>query len=227
MKINQHFGKYRGKVIENKDPLNLGRIQAVVPAVSENALNWALPSVPYAGPKVGLFTIPPLGANVWIEFEAGDPNYPIWSGCFWGSQEKEAPPPDATAPEIKVFQTEKMVLILDDREVRLTAKVVTDNDPMTLVMDTKGIVLTAAKTTITITPDKIEMKKDPAAIEVAEAISLKKTTASIQVSDSISVKNAAASLEISNSAINLKNGAASVALSPASVNINNGALEVI
>ena len=25
-----------------------------------------------------------MGAGVWIEFERGDPNYPIWTGCFWG-----------------------------------------------------------------------------------------------------------------------------------------------
>jgi hypothetical protein len=32
---------------------------------------------------VGIFTIPPVGANVWVEFERGDPDYPIWSGGFW------------------------------------------------------------------------------------------------------------------------------------------------
>jgi uncharacterized protein involved in type VI secretion and phage assembly len=32
---------------------------------------------------VGIFVIPPVGANVWVEFERGDPDYPIWSGGFW------------------------------------------------------------------------------------------------------------------------------------------------
>jgi hypothetical protein len=33
-----------------------------------------------------MYVVPPPQASVWIEFEQGDPDYPIWSGCFWGSQ---------------------------------------------------------------------------------------------------------------------------------------------
>jgi uncharacterized protein involved in type VI secretion and phage assembly len=29
--------------------------------------------------------VPPIGSGVWIEFEQGDPNHPIWTGCYWGS----------------------------------------------------------------------------------------------------------------------------------------------
>jgi len=83
--MKQFFGKYRGKVAANKDPLNLGRIQVSVPAIfGEGRQSWALPCTPYAGKDVGFFTIPPVDANVWVEFEGGDPDYPIWSGCFWG-----------------------------------------------------------------------------------------------------------------------------------------------
>jgi len=41
---------------------------------------------------VGLFFLPPKGANVWVEFEGGDPDYPIWSGCFWSDGEVPAQP---------------------------------------------------------------------------------------------------------------------------------------
>src|SRR5689334_1403488 len=93
--IKRFYGKYRGKVIDNVDPLFLGRIMALVPAISEIPLTWAMPCVPYAGPGVGFYAIPPLDANVWIEFEGGDPDYPIWTGCFWeeGQVPLEAPPP--------------------------------------------------------------------------------------------------------------------------------------
>jgi uncharacterized protein involved in type VI secretion and phage assembly len=221
------YGKYRGKVSDNQDPLGRGRIRARVPAISGKDLTWAEPCTPYAGPKVGWYTIPPLGANVWIEFERGEPDYPIWSGCFWGSGDLEIMPSEATAPEVKVFQTDKMALTLDDKEMRLTVKMETEAGPMKLVMDKEGIVLTADQVTITVSKDKIELKKAPATIEVAEAITLKKAAASLALSDSLALKNGGASVELSAAAVDLKNGASSVTLSPASVSINNGALEVM
>jgi uncharacterized protein involved in type VI secretion and phage assembly len=221
------YGKYRGRVTDNQDPLGRGRIRAHVPAISDKDLTWAEPCTPFAGPKVGWYAIPPLGANVWIEFERGEPDYPIWSGCFWGSGDPETMPPEATAPEIKVLQTDKLALALDDQEVRLTVKLETETGEMKLVMDKDGIVLTADQVTLTVSKDKIELKKAPATIEVAEAITLKKAAASLALSDSIALKNGGASVELSAAAVDLKNGASSVALSPASVSINKGALEVM
>lgn len=83
---NQFLGKYRGTVINNVDPLQTGRIQAMVPGVSALLpTTWALPCVPIAGKQMGTFCVPQIGAGVWIEFENGDPDYPIWVGGFWGS----------------------------------------------------------------------------------------------------------------------------------------------
>jgi uncharacterized protein involved in type VI secretion and phage assembly len=80
------FGKYRGTVINNIDPMQIGRIQAIVPDVSNFVpTSWAMPSLPVGGIQMGMFTMPPLGSSVWIEFEQGDPDYPIWTGCFWGT----------------------------------------------------------------------------------------------------------------------------------------------
>jgi hypothetical protein len=110
--MTQFFGKYRGQVANNIDPMQLGRIQVSVPAVlGDGQLSWAMPCVPYAGSGVGLFAIPPIGANVWVEFEGGDPDFPIWSGCFWGVAEVPAVPALA---EIKVFKTDSVTLTLND-----------------------------------------------------------------------------------------------------------------
>lgn len=228
----QFFGKYRGTVEDNKDPLGIGRIQPLVPAVASVAINWAMPCTPYAGPQEGFFMIPPVGANVWIEFEGGDPNNPIWSGGFWGEKQDQKPPTDATGPEMKVLQTEKMVLRFDDKNTKLTVKLKPKADKgsgqtMSLEMDEKAIVLTAKQVTITITPDKVEIKKGATVIELTDNIVLKKPPASLEISSAIALKNAATSAELSSSAINFKNGAASIAMSPASVNVNNGALEVV
>lgn len=81
------FGKFRGMVTNNVDPMRLGRIQAQVPDVGGfTPGTWALPCVPITGKQNGSWFVPQLGASVWIEFEQGDPDHPIWSGCFWGSQ---------------------------------------------------------------------------------------------------------------------------------------------
>ena len=94
----RYFGKYRGSVVNNLDPMQLGRIQAMVPDVS-NVLptTWALPCLPVTGMQTGVFTVPIVGAGVWIEFEQGDPDYPIWVGGFFGSA-AEVPPMAKIAP---------------------------------------------------------------------------------------------------------------------------------
>lgn len=76
-------GKYRGKVVNNIDPLGIGRIQATVPGVMHAPLTWILPCVPGGGLQAGSLSLPPIGAAVWVEFEQGDIRHPIWSGCFW------------------------------------------------------------------------------------------------------------------------------------------------
>ena len=84
--VTKYFGKFRGTVVNNVDPLQIGRLQAIVPDVS-NVIptSWAMPCVPVAGLQMGAFTVPPIGAGVWIEFEQGNPDFPIWTGCFWGN----------------------------------------------------------------------------------------------------------------------------------------------
>jgi hypothetical protein len=85
MSSGPFYGKYRGVVINNVDPMMIGRIQAIVPDVSPIPGTWAMPCVPWAGINTGLFTVPPIGAGVWMEFEKGDPDYPIWVGGYWGT----------------------------------------------------------------------------------------------------------------------------------------------
>lgn len=82
----RYYGKYRGTVVNNEDPKRQGRIMVLVPDVSGIALSsWAMPCIPIGGTQSGLFAIPAIEAGVWVEFEQGDPDYPIWSGGFWGS----------------------------------------------------------------------------------------------------------------------------------------------
>jgi len=86
MPAKQFFGKYRGTVFNNIDPMQMGRLQALVPDVA-NVIpsSWAMPCLPFAGIQAGSFAMPAIGSGVWIEYEQGNPDYPIWSGRFWGS----------------------------------------------------------------------------------------------------------------------------------------------
>ncbi len=82
----KYFGKYRGTVVNNVDPEQRGRIMVMVPDVSGFALtSWALPAFPWGGMQMGIFGVPLIGAGVWVEFEQGNLDYPIWVGVFFGS----------------------------------------------------------------------------------------------------------------------------------------------
>jgi uncharacterized protein involved in type VI secretion and phage assembly len=86
MTMERFFGKYRGVVSDNMDPLVSGRIRATVPDVlGDKESGWALPCFPVSGNGMGFYGVPSKGAGVWVEFEQGDPDYPIWSGCWAGS----------------------------------------------------------------------------------------------------------------------------------------------
>jgi uncharacterized protein involved in type VI secretion and phage assembly len=84
-----YWGKYRGTVINNIDPELRGRLMCMVPDVLALVpTSWAEPCTPLAGPTgppMGVYMVPPIGAGVWVEFEQGDPDFPIWVGCRWGS----------------------------------------------------------------------------------------------------------------------------------------------
>lgn len=94
------YGKYRGVVSDNMDPLMTGRVKANVPDVlGDRESGWAMPCVPFGGSSMGMVVLPSVGAGVWIEFENGNPDYPIWTGCWWGSAADV--PPDALVPPYK------------------------------------------------------------------------------------------------------------------------------
>jgi uncharacterized protein involved in type VI secretion and phage assembly len=93
------WGKYRGVVTDTADPLLTGRIRARVPDVmGDQESGWAMPCVPFSGNGMGFFALPDTGAGVWIEFEHGDPDYPIWAGTWWGAA-SEVPSAVLTPPQ--------------------------------------------------------------------------------------------------------------------------------
>ena len=93
------YGKYRGTVINNIDPIQMGRIQAMVPDVSTHStqLGDACVRSPEAD---GDFVVPQIGAGVWMEFEQGDPTTRSGSAASGGSprRSRRSPWPGAGNP---------------------------------------------------------------------------------------------------------------------------------
>lgn len=180
------FGKYRGRVTDNIDPLGIARIKLDVPAVPGTTELWALPCVPYAGnadSPVGMHIIPPAGAHVWVEFEAGDPSRPIWTGCYWDEDDEFTLPGDLEAddpPLVKTLKTDCAEFTIDDAQenagsIKLELDAPAVEDKVTLTFDnngalletgissiavhpTDGITLKVEETTITLTKDDIQLK---------------------------------------------------------------------
>ncbi|MFI0793741.1 phage baseplate assembly protein V [Micromonospora rubida] len=160
------YGKYRGKVVGNVDPMQQGRVQVTCPAVlGEGRASWALPSAPYGGNGVGFFTVPPVDANIWVEFEAGDPERPIWTGCFWGPGEAPAQPAVA---EMKVLRTAGVTLTINDLPgaggliLEVGDPIVTP--PLRIAMTAAGIELSHGKSRIRLS--QVSVSVNDGALEV-------------------------------------------------------------
>ncbi|MFQ3596013.1 MAG: phage baseplate assembly protein V [Sphingomonadaceae bacterium] len=141
----RHYGKYRGTVVSNLDPLQQGRIQALVPELlGPVPTGWATPCAPVAGPLAGFFSVPIAGAGVWIEFEAGDISRPIWTGGYWAAGETPGVPPlpEPPLPTTKVWRSDLgYTVAMDDLKQAITL-----TDPL----GTNRITIDVATATVTI-----------------------------------------------------------------------------
>lgn len=173
-KIERRFyGKYRGFVVDNEDPEKLGRLKVAVPSVlgKEVVTGWASPCTPYGGDVgQGFLFIPEKKAGVWIEFEEGDLEFPIWVGSFWSKPDgnSELPKPNdvegAEEEEIqnpvtrKIIKTKKGHTIQfedkDGEEMVTIVHKVSDDSQNVITMDSAGIAITD------FTGNQIVMKDD-------------------------------------------------------------------
>lgn len=166
------YGKYRGKVMDNVDPLFLGRLQVSVPAIPGAYFSWAMPCVPYAGPGVGFHAIPPIDANIWVEFEDGDTEYPIWTGCFWGPTDMLLAP-GPLPPEVKAFKTECVTLLLSDLPelggFTLACDPPAVEIPLRMTCDSAGITIECADATIGVTADAVTLSAFATRLRITDA----------------------------------------------------------
>jgi len=145
--MKRFWGKFRGVVKANIDPQLRGRLLVDVSGVPPGLSTWARPCLPYAGPQLGAYIVPPIGANVWVEFEQGHPDYPVWSGFWWGSQ-GETP-----------ITAQMLMKAVPQMQIESLAKhsfLVSDTG-MPALLPKGGILLKSGACYIAISPEKIEI----------------------------------------------------------------------
>ncbi len=147
---NRFYGKYRGTVTDI-DSTSL-RIKAIVPAVlGQTPTGWCQPCVPYAGNNVGFLFLPEAGDFVWIEFEGGDPSYPIWAGCGWRDGEI---PQDAT-PTTRVIVTSAPSKVLFDDDGQTVT--ITDPNENSVTLDSNGVTLERSGKTLVVSDSEVNV----------------------------------------------------------------------
>ena len=89
-KLGLYYSKYRAFVADNEDPQGYGRLKVSVPEIhGDEVLNyWAYPGNNFSGKGYGAQVIPKLNDMVWVEFEKGRANKPIWYFGHFGKDEK-------------------------------------------------------------------------------------------------------------------------------------------
>lgn len=155
---SRYFGKYRGTVTSNDDPLQLGRLKATVPKLLGDAeIGWALPAFPYGGAsEQGFFAMPDVGAGVWIEFEGGNLSYPIWTGTWYTS----GAIPEQATPDQKVLKTKSgHKIVLDDQANSVE---ITDSNGNTVKMDSSGHILVQAVSMVVVDAPQIQLVQNAA-----------------------------------------------------------------
>jgi len=161
-KVERRFyGKYRGIVVDNADPENLGRLKVKVPSVlgSDVATGWALPCVPYGGDAdLGFLFIPEVNGGVWVEFEEGDLEFPVWVGTFWSKPggDSELPKPDKPdGTEESAVQDPPTRKIIKTKKGHTVQFEDADNDEMVLIKEAvNGHVISMNKDGIKVTDGK-------------------------------------------------------------------------
>ncbi|NDJ78493.1 MAG: baseplate assembly protein [Chloroflexi bacterium] len=165
MNSSRFTGKFRGTVSDNADPDGIGRLKVRIPEIfGDNDSGWAMPCVPYAGEGVGLFLIPPVGASVWVEFEQGNTEFPIWVGCFWNPSAvpgTSSTPAERGDPQQKVLKTDAGTITINDQ----TGEITIDISGAKVVLKSGGIDIDAGQGTINVNGSKVSINNG--ALEVS------------------------------------------------------------
>lgn len=138
--------KYRGTIINNVDPMKMGRTLVLCPDVlGPGVSSWAMPCMPMGGIQAGMFCVPPIGSCCWVEFEQGDPDFPILVGGYWANPGEVPALSQATPPGLSVLQLNTMLqnqLTLSDTPGPTGGFILTTNTGAGIVVNDVGVYIT-------------------------------------------------------------------------------------
>lgn len=191
---NKLWGKYRAVVVDNKDPKKIARLKVRITGLFGTTFvtGWAMPCLPYGGElNQGMLFVPEKDAQVWIEFEEGNIDYPVWVGCFWSAPENNSELPllneadgieGSEVPEVptrKIIKTLKGHTIQfedkDGEELITIVQKVDDEKKNVITLDATGIVITD------FTENKIEMTEEAFTITSKVAFTIDATGQAVEI----------------------------------------------
>jgi uncharacterized protein involved in type VI secretion and phage assembly len=141
----RHLGRYRAQVVDVDDPKGLGRVRVTVPEVlGKVETGWALPAFAASGDGSGIYAVPPVGAGVWVEFEAGDPSLPVWAGGWFAEGDV---PGDATPNKLVIKTPAGHTITLDDGSGTVE---IADSGGAKILLGSDGIALSKGSQKVTV-----------------------------------------------------------------------------
>lgn len=181
-----HVGVFRAVVVDAVDPLGMGRLSVVVPAVTgEEQTYWAIPAVPMAAPGAGVRFVPRPGDVAIVAFEAGDPRFPVVLGYYW-----DAPASAPLPPEAHVLRGPASAGIeITDVPPTVTVR----SGPAEVVVSPEGITVTMAETVLSVTAEGIDLAAPAVSVEAAGSLTLSGSEVTIEGS-AVSIEAAEAAI---------------------------------
>jgi uncharacterized protein involved in type VI secretion and phage assembly len=169
------YGKYRASVHSNADPNGRGRLELLIPDVlGDKPSTWAEACVPLAGPPgtaMGAYLVPPEGTAVWVEFEAGDSNHPVWVGCIWSGERNDGVPSrgyesSRLSPSIVIQTLGQNRLVISDAPGAAGGITLQAASGARISVTDEGIVIETAKgAVISLTGDTVDINRDALTIK--------------------------------------------------------------
>ena len=152
MAVTKYYGKYRAKVVDINDPEKRGRIRVMCPKIlREYKSAWCEPCIPVAFDLGGDFALPKINEFVWVEFESGDVNKPIYTGGLWS---KNMSPSESYNEKKRLITWGNCVIEMD--EDSKTVRIAVGSSSIVISEDSIKLISPSVKTNV----DYIETQSD-------------------------------------------------------------------
>lgn len=204
---DRYFGKYSGVVKDNRDDTEQGIVTVSVPTIfPPDEPVAARPALPY-----GLFFVPEVDTTVWVEFEGGDSEFPLWTGVQH-TRETWAQEAAASPPTVRAVRTPSgHLLVLDDTSGAESILLTDGVNAHVLRFDADGV-------TVTDGLNGHEIVLGSSGITITDGVNQHSV---VMGSSGVEVAHGGGSTEVTLAATSLTatSGAASIEIGPAGVTI--------